>query len=156
MPLVKSGTELTYVTRAVEVLFTETAVAGVYTGSVSLPAGSTLEDVIIHGVALWSATTSAIMKVGDVADDDGFFIGVDLKAVDLLAGEALSFGDPGGKNGADVDIPNVAGAQIRRRFLAAARVVSGIITTVGAAGATGITRMTVVFSVPLTTNASKV
>ena len=44
MPLVKSGTELTYVTRAVEVLFTETTGAGVYTGSVSLPAGSTLED----------------------------------------------------------------------------------------------------------------
>lgn len=136
-----------------EVLFTETAGAGTYTGSVSLPANATIVDIIIHAVALWTAATSATMKVGDVADDDGIFTGINLKATDLLAAEGISFAHTGGKEGADVDSP-AAGAHIRRRFLATARVVSGIVTTVGATGATGITRMTVIYSVPTSTTAA--
>jgi hypothetical protein len=38
---------------AQEVTFTETAGAGTYTGSVTIPAGSTLIDVIVHAVAVW-------------------------------------------------------------------------------------------------------
>ena len=128
-----------------EITFTETTGAGTYTGSVSVPAGATLVDVIVHGVALWAATTSATMKVGDAADDDGIFTGIDLKATDLLAGEGISAagvaGSAGGKAGADL-----ANSQWNRRYLATARVVSGIITTVGAAGAAGVTRMTVVYA----------
>lgn len=132
---------------AKEVSFTETTGAGVYTASVSVPAGATIHDVIVNGVALWAATTSATLKVGDVANDSGFFTGVDLKATDLLAGESISVAQAGGKAGA-----YIANSQVSPRYSATARVVSGIITTVGAAGTTGRTRMTVVWSEPTAAN----
>ena len=135
-----------YAVLAQSVLFTETTGAGVYTGSVVLPAGATLVDIIVSGIALWTATTSAEMKVGDATDDDGYFTAVDLKATDLLATEEISLSAAGGQGGADV-----AGSQINRRYSATARTISGIVTTVGAAGTAGRTLMTVLY-VPANTN----
>jgi hypothetical protein len=129
------------------VTFTETG-AGTYTGSITVPAGAFLTDVIVHAVALWDAATSAAMNVGDAADPDGFFAAVNLKATDLLAGESISFSHTGGKQGADVDVP-AAGAHVRRRYLATERVVSGVVVSVGA-GTAGRTRMTVYYSLPTT------
>lgn len=126
-----------------EVAFTETAGAGAYTGSVVLPAGSTLIDIIVNGVALWTAATSATLKVGDGDDDDGFFTAVDLKATDLLAGESLSFALAGGKAGA-----YIANSQVSPRYSAASRTISGVVTTVGAGGTAGRTRMVVVYARP--------
>jgi len=125
------------------VLFTE-AGAGTYTGSVDLPAGAVIQDVIVHSIALWAAGTSAAMIVGDVADPNGFYDAVNLKATDLLAGESLSFAFAGGKQGADVDVV-ATGFHIRRRYLATARVVTGVVTSVGA-GTTGRTLMTVIYA----------
>lgn len=138
-------------TRAVEVDFTETAGAGVWTGSVAVPAGASIHDIIINGVALWTSQTSATLKVGDVADDDGYYTAVDLKATDLLAGESLSFALAGGKAGA-----YIANSQVSPRYSASARTVSGIITKVGSTGTAGRTRMTVIFSVPTSSAATKV
>lgn len=133
-----------------EVTFTETTGAGTYTGSVAVPAGATILDVVVHAVALWDTTTSATLKVGDAADDDGFFTAVDLKATDLLAGESLSLEAPGGQQGAYV-VPGATddAYQVSKRFDSAARTVSGVVTTVGAAGAAGRTRLTVVYSKPV-------
>ena len=133
--------------QAKEVTFTETAGAGVYTGSVNVPAGATIEDIVVHAVALWDPATSATLKVGDVADDDGFYVDVNLMAADLLAAESISFDHAGGQQGADLD---VADGHVRRRYLVGARIVSGIITVVGAAGTAGRTRMTVYYSIPTT------
>lgn len=127
---------------AAERTFTETG-AGTYTGAVSLPAGATLIDIIVHAVALWDAATSATLKVGDVADDDGYFTAVNLKATDLLAGESIAFDNAGGKAGADI-----ANSQVNRRYLATARTISGIVTSVGA-GTAGRTRMTVIYAAPV-------
>ncbi len=127
---------------AVERTFTETTGAGVYTGTVDVPAGATILDIIVNGVALWTATTSAVMKVGDT-DDDGFYTAIDLKATDLLAGESISFALAGGKAGA-----YIANSQVSPRYSAAVRSVKGIVTTVGAAGSAGRTRMMVVYSAP--------
>lgn len=135
--------------RSAEVTFTETTGAGVYTGSVTIPAGATILDIIINGVALWTATTSATLKVGDVADDDGFYTAVDLKATDLLAGESLSFALAGGKAGA-----YIANSQVSPRYSASSRVISGIVTTVGAAGNAGRSRMTVIWSLPVSADIS--
>jgi hypothetical protein len=129
---------------AVERTFTETSGAGTYTGSVSVPAGATIEDVIVNGVALWNNAGACTLKVGDVTDDDGYFTGVDLKATDLLAGESLSFALAGGKAGA-----YIANSQVSPRYSAAARVVSGIITTASTGGSTGRTRLTVIYSLPV-------
>lgn len=136
---------------AEEILLTETAAAGVYTGEVAMPAGATLVDVIVNGVALWAATTSATLIVGDGDDPDGFFTGVNLKATDLLAGESLSLALAGGKAGA-----YIANSQVSPRYSATAREVIAEVTTVGAAGATGRTRVVVVYTLPRVVNAVKV
>ena len=133
--------------QAREVLFQEAGAAGVYTGSVTVPAGASLHDILVNGVALWTAGTSATMKVGDATDDEGYFRGVDLKATDLLAGESLSFSFAGGKAGA-----YIANSQVSPRYSASERVISGIITTVGTTATAGRTRMTVVYSLPASVN----
>lgn len=137
---------------AEQVTFTETTGAGVYTGSVSLPAGATLLDVIIDGVALWAATSSATMIVGDDTDDNGVYDAINLKATDLLAGESLSFAQSGGKAGAYNVGTNTHWSS---RYSASARSITGKITTVGASGSTGRTRMTVVYCLPRVKAATK-
>lgn len=131
-------------------VFTETDGAGVYTGSVQVPAGASIVNIIVNGVALWAATTSATLKVGDVADDDGFFTAVNLKATDLLAGESLSLDFAGGKQGA-----YVANSQVSPRYSATDRIVSGVVTTVGAAGSTGRTGMTVLYTLPIAADSAQ-
>ena len=121
--------------------------AGTYTGAVVVPAGATILDIIVNGVALWAAGTSATMIVGDT-DDDGFYTGVNLKATDLLAGESLSFSHAGGKAGA-----YIANSQVSPRYSASARTINGIVTSVGA-GTTGRTRMLVIYALPIETAAA--
>ncbi len=129
------------------VLFTETAAGATFTGSVTVPGGSFLVDVILHGIAVWTAETSANMIVGDVADDNGIFDNIDLKATDLLAAEGISAsgvaGSAGGVAGADL-----ANSQWNRRYLATERVISGIITTVSGTGVAGRTLLTVIYTDP--------
>jgi len=133
------------VVQAKEITFVEEG-AGVYTGSVTIPAGATINNVVVHAVALWDAATSATLIVGDVADPNGFFDAVDLKATNLLAGESIDFAHTGGVEGADVDAP-AAAVEVRRRYLAGPRVVTGEVTSVGA-GTAGRTRITVTYSKP--------
>lgn len=128
---------------AAEVSFTEDG-AGTYTGSVAVPAGATVLDIIVNAAALWTAGTSATMIVGDETDDNGYFTGVNLKATDLLAGESISFDFAGGKAGA-----YIANSQVSPRYSATARTISGIVTSVGA-GTAGRTRMVVIYSQPAT------
>lgn len=134
-----------------EALFTEAGAAGVYTGSVNIPAGATIHDIIVNGVALWTAGTSATMTVGDAGNASGFYTGVNLKATDLLAGESISFALAGGKAGA-----YIANSQVSPRYSATARVISGIVTTVGTTASTGITRMQVIYALPRVKSATKV
>lgn len=134
-----------------EVTFTETAGAGVYTGSVVLPAGATLIDIIINGVALWTAATSAGMEVGDGTDPDGYYTGVNLKATDLLAGESLSFAHAGGKAGG-----YIANSQVSPRYSATSRTITGKVTTEGGSGTAGRTRMLVLYAAAVPVAATKV
>lgn len=127
---------------ASEVTYTEDG-AGTYTGSVTVPAGATIVDIIVHGDVLWAAASSASMKVGDT-DDDGFYIDVDLKATDLTALQSVSFAQSGGVAGAY----NVGtNTHWTNRYSASARTITGVVTSVGA-GTTGRTRMTVIYSLP--------
>ncbi len=137
------------------VLFTE-AGAGTYTGTVALPAGSVIHDIIIHAIALWDAADSAAMIVGDAVDDNGFFDAINLKATDLLAGESINFSHTGGKQGADIPTATAqhANSHVNRRYLAAARNVSGVIASVGA-GTAGRTLMTVIYTTPSASAATK-
>lgn len=141
-----------YLVVAAEVTFTETAGAGTYTGSVVVPAGATIVDIKVRSTALWDTQTSATMEVGDGTDPDGWFTGVDLKATDLLVGEELNFVQTGGKEGAYLSL--TTGARTAA-YSASARTVSGIITTVGATGSAGRTRMMVLYVLPTATAATK-
>jgi hypothetical protein len=134
---------------AEERTFTETAGAGTYTGAVTVPAGATLIDIIINGVALWNNAGTATMIVGDT-DDDGYYTGIDLKATDLLAGESLSFALAGGKAGA-----YIANSQVSPRYSASARTINGIIVTSSTGGSTGRTRMVVVYALATASAATK-
>ncbi len=134
------------------VSFTETTGAGTYTGSVTVPAGALITDIKFWSTVLWTATTSATLKVGDATDDDGWFIGIDLKATDLLVGEELNFVQTGGKPGAYLS--TTTGLR-SAAYSAAARVISGIVTTVGAAGNAGRSFMLVSYILPTASAAVK-
>lgn len=132
--------------------FTETTGAGTYTGSVTVPAGAVITDIKVWSTVLWTATTSATMKVGDAGDDDGWFVGVNLKATDLLVGEELNFVQTGGKEGAYLS--TTTGLR-SAAYSASARVISGVITAVGAAGNAGRSFMAVLYTLPTVSAATK-
>ena len=129
-----------------EVTFTETTGAGTYTGSVTVPANAWLLDIKLYNTVYWTATTTALMDVGDVADPDGWYTQIDLKATDIVAGtdaEVIDFNNAGGKVGAYL----VAATGERALMYAATeRIISGIVITVGAAGNAGRTRMVVLYT----------
>jgi hypothetical protein len=136
-----------YIVQQQAVLFTEDG-AGTYTGTIELPAGANILDVAVHGLALWTAGTSASLIVGDAADDNGFFLATNLKATDLLAGEVNNIEHPGGLAGVYI------AAEQRVLYAAAARNVIGVVTSVGA-GTAGRTLLVVTYAVPTVENATK-
>lgn len=121
-----------------ELLFTQTAGDGIYTGTMSLPANSRITDIGCDAQVLWNAGTSASLIVGDGVDPDGFFTATDLNATDLLAGEINSLEHPGGKAGAYIV------SEQRKLFQAAARDIIAVVTQVGA-GANGRLRVYVAY-----------
>lgn len=135
---------------AKEVTFTEIGGALTYTGGVVVPAGATIVDIIVHGVALWDNAGAVTMIVGDT-DDNGFYTGINLKATDLLAGESLSFAQSGGKAGAYNAGTNT---HWTNRYSSSERTIAGIITTASTGGSAGRTRMTVLYSLPTVTAAT--
>jgi hypothetical protein len=135
-----------------EITFTETTGASTYTGSVTVPAGCWIEDIRIYGAAVWNTTTTATMIVGDAGDPDGWYTAINLKETDLLVGEVISFHSSGGKEG--VYLVQASGLR-NTMYSASARVITGVVTTVGAAGTLGRTRMLVIWSQPGTAAAVK-
>lgn len=150
-----------------EVLFNQVSGGLIYTGSVAIPAGATILDIQVKNTALWGGAT-AVMKVGDVADDDGYFTNIDMKATDLVVGEILSSiqgsidtdGLWGGKQGAylvaasgrrGLTTPSGSGGN----YYGTAETISGVITVGTPATATsGRTVMTVIWSKAIQTVAT--
>jgi hypothetical protein len=150
MPVISGGTISGGYGRVItqEVTFTETAGAGTYTGSVTVPAGAYLIDVVVHGVAVWDNSGTVAMNVGDAAVTDGILIITSLKAAgDLLAGESLAAAGGAGTAGGEVG-GDITGNAWTRRYLATERVISGVITTSSTGGSTGRTRMLVIYADP--------
>lgn len=80
----------------------ETALGVSHVATIPVPAGAIIHSIKVIPRVLWGAG-AAVLKVGDTADDDGFFVGVDLKATDALVGEVLETNNDalwGGKEGA--------------------------------------------------------
>lgn len=131
-----------------EVLFTE-AGTGVYTGTITLPAGARIIDLGVDATAQWDAATSASIVVGDADSANGFFTETNLKETDLLAGEINNLEHPGGKAGAYI------ASEQRVLYSATARSIIGVATSVGA-GTAGRTRMYVVYATATAVAATKV
>ena len=144
------------VVQSQELLFTEAdgSAAGVYTGTVELPAGATLIDIIVHQVALWTAATDASLIVGDTVDPDGFYTATSLKATDLLADESMSFDKQGAQGGAFLTVGTSTHISDRRKATAALNKVVAEVTTTGAVGTAGITRILVVYAIAPETEVS--
>ena len=135
-----------------EVTFTETANSGTYTGSVTVPAGSTIHDIKFRSTALWTASTSATLNVGDGGNASGWYASINLKATDLLVGEELNFTQAGGKPGSYLDLTT---GKRSAAYVGVATTISGVVTTVDAgSGTAGRSRMLVVYSVPSTVMAT--
>ena len=131
-----------------EVTYTEECAAGTYTGSVTVPGNSWLLDIKIWNDVYWLAGTSATMKVGDAATSDGWYTGIDLKATDIVAGaeaEVIDFNNPGGQEGAYLVTATGERAEM---YAATARVITGLVTTVGTTNTAGRTRMMVIYTDP--------
>lgn len=124
-----------------EMTFTEVG-AGVYTQSVTVPAGSWLLDIQVVAVALWNAGTSASLQVGDAVDPDGYYTAVDLKATDLTADQGISFALQGGVGGA-----YMVSTHTTNVYDSVDRVVTASVTSAGA-GTLGRTRVLVVYATP--------
>lgn len=129
--------------------FTETTGAATYTATVALPAGSIVHDVIWHNTAVWTASTSATLDVGDDDDADGYFTAIDLTAAPVAdtvgAGGVSSFkGDTG------------AGAYSGlTKYCAVAKTITATVVTVGASGNAGRSRLFVAYATPTAVAAVK-
>jgi hypothetical protein len=119
--------------------FTETAGAGTYTAEVTIPAGAFVLDVMWVNSALWTAATSAAMNVGDTTDPDGIFAAVNVKAAPAL-GAFLSY------QRKDAGVGAYAGTKLLQ--YAAQDKIKATVTTEGAAGVAGRSRMIVTFVNP--------
>ena len=115
-------------------------------GKVSLPANSYVLDVQVHGVALWVSGAAVAIIVGDDDDADGFHTSTNLKATDLLVGEANTMEHPGGKAGA------YTASEQRKFYSASARnVIANVtVTNHGTAASAGKTRVLVMYCCPPT------
>jgi len=115
-------------------------------GKVSLPANSYVLDVQVHGVALWVSGAAVAIIVGDDDDADGFHTSTNLKATDLLVGEANTMEHPGGKAGA------YTASEQRKFYSASARnVIANVtVTNHATAASAGKTRVLVMYCCPPT------
>ncbi len=144
-----AGTGLIYVKQC---LFTEDATSTIHTATFTLPAGSTLLDIIVVPQVLWTGGTAAF-TCGDANSANGWFTTTDLKATDLLLGERLqASGDNnwGGKNGAYLTTAGRFGQQATNLiggFCPTAYSVIGVVTVGTPATTVGRTRMYVLWMV---------
>lgn len=115
------------------ITFTETAAAGVYTGTVTIPAGGVIHSVAWETSAAWAADTTVL--------DLGY------------TGALTAYGS-------DVDVDGVGGDQVfgldteDPDDFAAGTVFTAALTTTGAGGTTGRSAVTVEYSVPPTATAA--
>lgn len=147
-----TGDATTGIMVAKRVRFVEAAAGTSYVGTIPIPAGAVVHSIKVIAEVLWNGT-SASLKVGDTADDDGYFASVNLKATDLLVGEVLETTESslwGGKEGAYLVAATGQRGPTTSNFgmyYSAGSNIIGTITPGAADGTAGRTVLTVVYSV---------
>lgn len=136
------------------VAFVEDATSTTSTGTVVIPAGATLVDIVVTSSVLWTKS-SARFTCGDAGAATGWFTSTNLNATDLVVGEALRAAGGtaawGGVNGAYlVSATGRFGgnsATFSGPYYSSAGSVIGVCTVTPGAGTAGRTFMTVTYSV---------
>ena len=127
-----------------------TGIAGVYTASVTIPAGAYVSDIIIQSVTQWNAGTEANLVVGDGDDPNGYLEATSMQSVlttgihtSILAcgAGAAGLGAPG------VYIMDSSGTG-SGSYSSSARKVIAEITTTGTVASAGETRLVVIWTKP--------
>lgn len=138
-----------------EISFAESVGEGVWTGSVLIPASAYLLDIVVQSQVLWNSETSAVLKVGDDNDDDGYFTGVNLlSGGDLVPFESVSFTKAGSVGGAYMVGTHAAG-HIHSMSRLTERSITAVITKTGDSGSDGRTTVAVMYALPSTVLATK-
>jgi len=138
-----------------QVLFTEDATSLTHTGTIVLPAGATLLDIIVTPQVLWTGGTAAF-TCGDANAATGWFTTCNLKATDLVLGERLQASNAnnwGGVNGAYLTTAGRFGQQSANLiggYCPTAYSVIGVVTVGTPATTVGRTRMTVLYTIGTT------
>ena len=142
------------------ITFTEDASSTTHTGTVEIPAGSTLLNIQCVNTVLWTGGTATLI-VGDDDDPNGWFEATNLKATDQLVGEVLDISNAenwGGKNGAYLVAATGrkgrAEAAYSGVYAASATEVIGVVTVGTPATTAGRTFMTVTYATGTVTAAT--
>lgn len=134
------------------VLFTENATSTTHTGTVVIPAGATLVDILVVPEVLWTGGTAAF-TCGDANSANGWFTTTNLKATDLILGERLQASNAnnwGGVNGAYLTAAGRFGQQSTNMiggYCPTAYSVIGVVAVGTPATTLGRLRMTVIWMV---------
>lgn len=135
-----------------QALFTEDATSLTHTATFTIPAGSTLLDIIVVPQVLWTGGT-ATFTCGDANSANGWFTATNLKATDLILGERLQASNAnnwGGVNGAYLTTAGRFGQQSTNMiggYCPTAYSVIGVVTVGTPATTAGRTRMYVLWMV---------
>jgi len=130
--------------------FTETATAGTYTATVTIPANSLVVDVIWKNTALWTAATSATLDVGDADDANGYFAAIDLKTAPLAATPTV----PTSISSLLEDTGSGA-YKAMQKYSTSAQVITATVVTVGETGDAGRSSLFVTYATPTAVAATK-
>jgi hypothetical protein len=132
-------------------VITELTGDAAYSISVVLPAGAVLLDIQVTGQALWTAVTSATLKVGDAVDDDGYITGCDVKTAPPVGSTYSLFSEAalGTVDGAYLNTDSIVGPTATNfgLYFPAGTTIKATVTKVGA-GTAGRTGFFVIYAVP--------
>lgn len=134
------------------VAYVENATSLTHTGTVVIPAGAVLLDILVVPQVLWTGGTAAF-TCGDVNSANGWFTTTNLKATDLVLGERLQASNPnnwGGVNGAYLTTAGRFGQQSANMiggYCPTAYSVIGVVTVGTPATTAGRLFMTVLYAV---------
>ena len=134
--------------------FTEDATNATHTCTVTIPAGSWLNNIQVVTTVLWTDAETSL-SVGDADAATGWFNDVDLAATDLLVGEVLDITNAenwGATQGAYLvaatGVKGQAVAAYSGVYVAAASEVIGVVTMTTPSGTAGRTHMVVTYTTP--------
>lgn len=127
--------------------FTETVAGLVYTGSVSIPAGARVLDILVETSAAWTAAT-ADLDVGDSDATDALASALDVSAVAYQSGNTLLGGTAWGDAGGNGDTYAGGTAGGTGKLYPAGDVLTAVITATVPGGPTGHTAVTVLYEFP--------